>query len=166
MGHMMRIGLRSLLVILALALASLSSIASAHDYTKGTLAIDHPWSRATPKGATVGAGYLIIENRGASAERLVSVSISADIAAGAEMHEMAVQDGVMRMRPLPRGVEIAPGMSVRFEPGGLHLMFVGLKRPLEKGDRFKATLTFEKAGDVEVEFVVQAMGGTPHHIGH
>jgi copper(I)-binding protein len=79
---------------------------------------------------------------------------------------MAMQDGVMKMRPLPRGVEIAPGFTMKFEPGGLHLMFVDLKRPLVKGDRFKATLTFEQAGAIEVEFVVEAMGGQPQHMSH
>jgi copper(I)-binding protein len=79
---------------------------------------------------------------------------------------MAMQDGVMRMRPLPRGVEIAPGFTAKFEPGGLHVMFLDLKRPLVKDDRFRATLAFERAGAVEVEFVVEAMGGTPQHMGH
>jgi copper(I)-binding protein len=138
--------------------------ANAHDYSKGSMHIEHPWSRATPKGASVGAGYLIIENRGAIADRLISVSSA--ISERGEIHEMAVTDGVMRMRPLAKGVEIAPGMTAKIEPGGLHIMFPGLKRPLEKGERFKATLNFEKAGAVEVEFVVEAMGGEPAHMGH
>jgi hypothetical protein len=138
--------------------------ASAHDFTVGSLHIEHPWSRATPKGASVGAGYLVIENRGATADRLVSVSSA--VSERGEIHEMAVTDGVMRMRPLARGVEIAPGMTAKIEPGGLHIMFPGLKRPLEKGERFKATLNFEKAGAVEVEFVVEAMGGDHQHYAH
>jgi len=138
--------------------------ASAHDFTVGSLHIEHPWSRATPKGASVGAGYLVIENRGATADRLVSVSSA--VSERGEIHEMAVTDGVMRMRPLARGVEIAPGMTAKIEPGGLHIMFPGLKRPLEKGERFKATLNFEKAGAVEVEFVVEAMGGDHQHYTH
>ena len=108
----------------------------------------------------------MIENRGATADRFVSVSVSAEIAGRAEIHEMAVTDGVMRMRPLPHGIEIASGMNARMEPGGLHIMFVDLKRPLEKGERFKATLNFEQAGSVDVEFVVEAMGGAPQHQGH
>jgi hypothetical protein len=135
--------------------------AFAHDFTVGSLHIEHPWSRATPKGASVGAGYLVIENRGATADRFISVSSA--ISERSEIHEMAVTDGVMRMRPLAKGVEIAPGMTAKFEPGGLHIMFPGLKWPLEKGERFKATLNFEKAGAVEVEFVVEAMGGDHQH---
>ena len=139
--------------------------AFAHDYNVGSLHVEHPWSRATPKGASVGAGYLVIENRGGAADRFISVS--AEIAGRTEIHEMAVTDGVMRMRPLPNGVEIAPGMTAKFEPGGLHVMFLDLKRPLEKGERIKATLNFANAGAVEVEFVVEAMGGGGHgHQGH
>ena len=151
-------------LLLGIVLVAFASGAFAHEFTLGTLHIGHPWSRATPKGASVGAGYLVIENRGATADRLISVSSA--ISERAEIHEMAVTDGVMRMRPLAKGVEIASGMTAKIEPGGLHLMFPGLKRPLEKGERFKATLNFEKAGTIEVEFVVEAMGGEPAHMGH
>jgi len=153
---------RSLVIAVLLFLAA---PALAHDYTKGSLHIEHPWSRATPKGASVGAGYLVVENRGSTVDRFLSVSVSPEIAGRTEMHEMAVTDGVMRMRPLPKGVELAPGMTAKFEPGGLHVMFMDLKRPFEKGERIKATLNFEKAGSVEVEFVVDAMGGGSGH-GH
>jgi periplasmic copper chaperone A len=153
-----RLFLGSLFVVFAFS-------AVAHDYSKGSIIIDHPWSRATPKGAPVGGGYLVIENRGSVADRFLSVSVSSEIAGRTEIHEMAVTDGVMRMRPLANGVEVAPGMTAKFEPGGLHVMFLDLKRPLEKGERFKATLNFEKAGAIEVEFVVEAMGGPQHH-GH
>jgi copper(I)-binding protein len=160
MERNMRAALRLLIGTL---FAAFSFNAFAHDFSVGALHIEHPWSRATPKGASVGAGYLVIENRGSGADRFLSVS--SEVAGRAEIHEMAVTDGVMRMRPLPKGVEIAPGMTAKFEPGGLHVMFLDLKRPLEKGDRIKATLNFEKAGPVEVEFVVEAMGG-PQHQGH
>jgi copper(I)-binding protein len=147
--------LRPLVVALVLA-----APAFAHDFSKGSLHIEHPWSRATPKGASVGAGYLVIENRGSAADRFLSVKVSSEIAGRTEMHEMAVTDGVMRMRPLAKGVELAPGKTAKFEPGGLHVMFMNLKRPLEKGQRIKATLVFEKAGEIEVEFTVEAMGGS------
>jgi len=138
----------------------LATPAFAHDFSKGSLRVEHPWSRATPKGASVGAGYLVIENRGSAADRFLSVKVSPEIAERTEIHEMAVTDGVMRMRPLAKGVELAPGKTVKFEPGGLHVMFMNLKRPLEKGQRIKATLVFEKAGEIEVEFAVEAMGGS------
>jgi copper(I)-binding protein len=155
--------LRPLVVALVLA-----APAFAHDFSKGSLHIEHPWSRATPKGASVGAGYLVVENRGSTADRFLSVKVSPEIAGRTEIHEMAVTDGVMRMRPLAKGVELAPGKTAKFEPGGLHVMFMNLKRPLEKGERIKATLVFEKAGEIEVEFAVEAMGGSggKGHQGH
>jgi copper(I)-binding protein len=151
-------------LLVGLSLVAFTSNAFAHEFTVGSLHIGHPWSRATPKGASVGAGYLVIENRGSVADRFISVSSS--ISERGEIHEMAVTDGVMRMRPLAKGVEIAPGMTAKFEPGGLHIMFPGLKRPLEKGERFKATLNLENAGSVEVEFVVEGMGGGHQHLGN
>ena len=71
---------------------------------------------------------------------------------------MAVKDGVMTMRPLEQGVAIAPGRTVEFKPGGFHLMFMDLKQPLKQGEGVKGTLTFEKAGPVEVEFKVETIG--------
>jgi copper(I)-binding protein len=149
-----------LLRALVAAALFLTVPAFAHDFSKGSLRIDHPWSRATPKGASVGAGYLTIENLGRTTDRFLSVKVSPEIAGRTEIHEMAVTDGVMRMRPLAKGVELVPGKVAKFEPSGLHVMFMDLKRPLEKGQRIKATLVFEKAGEVEVEFAVEAMGGS------
>lgn len=145
-----------LLAALAISL-SLGGAALAHDYKAGALRIDHPWSRATPGGAKVGGGYLVIENTGASADRLVSVS-APSIAGRSEIHEMAVTNGVMTMRPLDSGIAIAPGAKVQFKPGGYHIMFMELKQPLKQGDSIKGRLTFEKAGPVEVEFKVEAVG--------
>jgi hypothetical protein len=145
---------------IALALAA---PAYAHDYTKGPLKIDHPWSRATPHGAQVAGGYLMIENRGAEADRLVR--ITSEISGRVEIHEMSVQGGIMKMRPLALGLEIKPGATAKLEPGGFHVMFMNLKRPLKQGEKFKSTLVFEKAGTVEIEFNVEAMGTRPSH-GH
>lgn len=150
-------------LILAAILAAMATIASAHDYTRGSLKIGHPWSRATPHGAQVAGGYLVIENKGAAADRLVS--ITSEIAGRVEIHEMAVQNGVMKMRPLARSLEIKPGATAKLEPGGFHVMFMNLKRPLREGEKFKGTLVFEKAGRLEVEFNVEAMGASRGH-GH
>lgn len=152
----------------AAALMLAGSAAFAHDYKAGPLAITHPWSRATPPGAKVGGGYLAIENTGQEADRLVSVS--APFAGRSEMHEMAVTNGVMTMRPLDQGVVLPPGGKVEFKPGGYHIMFMELKQPLKQGEMVKGTLAFEKAGSIEVEFKVEAVGarGTDHgaHQGH
>jgi copper(I)-binding protein len=151
--------------IIGAAFFALTSTSFAHDYTVGSIHIDHPWSRATPKGASVAGGYLVIENKGAAPDRLVGGS--SEIAGRFEIHEVKMEGGVMKMRPLDGGVEIAPGKSVKFEPGGYHLMFLDLKQPPVEGKRFKGTLVFEKAGKVEVEYVVEGMGekggGHEHH---
>jgi hypothetical protein len=132
------------------------SAADAHDYKVGSLEIGHPWTRATPKGATVAGGYLKITNKGQTADRLTAAT--AAFAPRVEIHEMAMKDGMMRMRPLSAGLEIKPGETVEFKPGSYHIMFMNLKEPLEKGQRIKGTLTFEKAGPVDVEYVVEAVG--------
>jgi periplasmic copper chaperone A len=142
--------------IIGAAFFALTSTSFAHDYTVGSLHIDHPWSRATPKGANVAGGYLVIENRGTAPDRLVGGS--SEIAGRFEIHQMTLEGGVMKMRPLEGGIEIAPGKSVKFEPGGYHLMFLELKQPPVEGKRFKGTLVFEKAGKVDVEYVVEGMG--------
>jgi len=138
-------------------------------YTIGSLRIEAPWTRATPKGAQVGGGYLKITNTGKEADRLVGGSLP--IAGRFEVHEMATVDGVMKMRHLPQGVEIKPGASVELKPGGYHLMFMQLKESLVAGKPIKGTLVFEKAGTVEVEYLVApigarempAAGGDSHH---
>jgi copper(I)-binding protein len=140
----------------ALALTLAGTATFAHEYKAGPLKIGHPWSRATPAGAKVGGGYLSIENTGTTADRLVAVSVP--FTGHSEMHEMATANGVMTMRPLDRGVEIAPGATVTFKPGGYHIMFMDLKQPLKQDERLKGTLTFEKAGTVEVDFKVESMG--------
>ncbi len=135
---------------------ALASTCFAQDYTVGSIHIEHPWSRATPKGAGIAVGYLGIENSGTTPDRLVGGS--SEIAGHFEIHEMKMAGGVMTMRPLEGGIEIAPGKSVKFEPGGYHLMFLDLKAPPVEGKPFKGTLVFEKAGKIEVEFAVKGMG--------
>lgn len=126
----------------------------------GAIEIGTPWSRATPGGAKVAAGYLALRNTGQAEDRLIGGTT--EIAGRIELHEMATVDGTMRMRALDKGLAIAPGASVELKPGGYHLMLVDLKQPLKEGQRFKATLTFEKAGPVPVEFEVRSLGAGSH----
>ena len=130
--------------------------ASAEDYKLGPLQIAAPWTRATPKGAPVGGGYMKISNTGTASDRLVEGSSNA--AERFEVHAMTMDNGVMRMRPITGGLEIKPGETVELKPGGLHVMFVGLKKPLQQGERVKGTLVFEKAGKIDVEYPVAALG--------
>ena len=148
-------------LITALALVCAASLASAHEYKLGSLVIGHPWSRATPKGATVAAGYMKLTNTGTTPDRLIGGS--SEVATGFEVHEMTMDNGVMKMRALKDGLEIPPGGTVELTPGSYHVMLTGLTRQLAKGEKVKGSLTFEKAGKVDVEFVVEDMGGMPPH---
>ena len=126
------------------------------DVKAGDLVISQGWSRATPGGAKVGGGYLTIENQGSAPDRLIAVS--GDVAGKIEIHEMAVKGGVMTMRALDNGLAIAPGKTVKFAPGGFHLMLIDLKTPLKQGDKVSVTLEFEKAGKVTASLDVQGVG--------
>jgi len=136
----------------------LSSTAYAYDYKVGALEIDHPWSRAVPKGATVAAGYVTIKNTGNEPDRLISGSTP--VAGKFEIHEMSMDKGVMRMRPVQGGVVIKPGETLELKPQSFHIMMTGLKQPIEKGKPFKGSLVFEKAGEVEVDFAVEGVGAS------
>jgi periplasmic copper chaperone A len=147
-------------------LVALLPTAHAHDYRIGSLRIDHPWTRATPQGAKVAGGYLVIHNDGAEPDRLVSAGFAAS--ASTELHEMAMQGSTMIMRELPKGIDVPAGKSVTLAPGGLHLMFMGLNDRLAEGGSIKGHLVFEKAGRIEVDFKIEAMGkrGHDHGSGH
>jgi copper(I)-binding protein len=120
------------------------------------IVVKQAWSRATPKGAQVGAGYLTIENRGTVADRLISAATPA--AAKIEIHEMTTLDGIMIMRAVEGGLVIPPGASVTLAPGGSHLMFIGLVAPFSEGQHIDAALMFEQAGEIDVSFDVGGVG--------
>jgi hypothetical protein len=122
----------------------------------GDLVITQAWSRATPGGAKVAGGYLTIENRGSTADRLIGGS--GDITDRIEVHEMTTSNGVMTMRALDKGLVIEPGKTVKLAPGGYHLMMFDLKSPLKQGDKMPVTLEFEKAGKVKLSFDVLGVG--------
>ncbi len=142
--------------IVAACAAMFMTPAVARDYKVGALTISQPWARATPKGAPVGGGYLTITNTGSSPDRFIGGSV--EFARHVEIHEMKMDNNVMKMRMLPDGLTIKPGQTVTFQPGGYHIMFTGLKAPLVKGQPVTATLRFEKAGEVKVDFVVERIG--------
>lgn len=151
-----------------LALAVSISPAVGHDFQAGSITINHPWSRATPPVTPVAGGYLTLTNDGDMADRLVS--ISSPLSDRVEIHELTVSDGVASMRPVQNGIEIGAGETVELQPGGMHIMFLKPSRPLKDGERFAATLVFEQAAAIDVEFVVQNMGARPEsaneHDGH
>jgi periplasmic copper chaperone A len=149
---------------LALASAALAAASFAHEYTLGPLTIDHPWSRETAPKASVGAGFMTIRNYGKAPDRLLAVKSA--IAGKVEVHTMTITDGVMRMRELKDGLTIPAGGEVKLEPGAEHVMFMGLTGQIKQGEAFKATLVFERAGEVEVSFKVEPAGAKPAHDHH
>lgn len=140
---------------LTLYLAALTP-AMAEEVKAGDLVITQGWSRATPGGAKTGGGFLTIENKGAAPDKLVGAS--ADVAGKVELHEMTVNNGVMKMRPVEGGLTVEPGKTVKLAPGGYHLMMTDLKSPLKQGEKVPLTLQFEKAGKVTVTLDVQGIG--------
>ncbi len=140
-----------------LAAGLLSLAAQAHEYQAGELTIDHPWIQATPKGAPTAGGYMTITNAGSEADRLIGGS--AEGAAVFEVHQMLVENNVMRMRRLDGGLEIGPGETVELKPGSFHLMLMKLETGYEEGVSIEGSLIFERAGTVPVEFKVEPIGG-------
>jgi hypothetical protein len=157
-----------MLACVAALFVAAAAPASAGDAKAGDIVITQAWSRATPGGAKIAGGYLTIENKGTTPDRLISGA--GDIAGKVEIHEMAMNNGVMTMRPLDKGLAIEPGKIVKFAPGGYHLMLMDLKKPFKKGDKVPVTLEFEKAGKVTLSLDVQAVGAQApsdeDHSGH
>lgn len=143
-----------------IAASTLAVSALAHDYRVGDLVIDHPWARATVPGQKAGGAFLKIENRGSSADRLLSAAAPAERAARTELHSMRMEGNVMRMREVA-AIDIPAGQTVTLEPGGLHIMFMGLTSALQAGEKIPLVLTFEKAGQVTVQVHVEAVNNTP-----
>ena len=146
---------QSSIFALTLAVALGAAPAPAQEFKAGDIVIEKPWARATPKGAEVGGAYMTIENKGATPDRLTGGS--ADFAT-VEIHEMKSENGVMEMREVAGGLNIPAHGSVGLSPGGYHIMLTHLAHPLTKGDTIKATLNFEHAGPVAVEFKVMGVG--------
>lgn len=171
--ELIAIPLRHLRWLLAMSLALLGCASSlwpnltdAHEYRAAGLKIEHPWSRATAPGVSVGVGYLALVNEGAKADVLIGAS--SPLAAQVEIHVTRVEGGMMRMRRVER-VSLPPGATVRFAPGGTHLMLTGLKRPLAVGETVPLLLRFADAGEQRVELKVESptfepgSGGHAHH---
>ncbi|PPE65595.1 copper chaperone PCu(A)C [Caldimonas caldifontis] len=149
---------RTLLIVAGTLTLALPAMA--HDYRVGDLAIDHPWARATVPGQKAGGAFLKIENRGTTADRLLSAAAPADRVASTELHSMRMEGNIMRMREVA-AIDVPAGQTVALEPGGLHIMFMGLASPLKAGEKLPLVLTFEKAGTVTVEVQVEAVRAAP-----
>ena len=158
--------MRKLILPLAAALAlTAASLITAHSNAEdaaphaieiGALKISGVWTKAMLPGQPVGVGYLTVENTGAEADRVVSVTSSAS--PDVQIHEMKMEGDIMKMRQLADGLEIPAGGKLELKPGGFHLMFMAVPEPFKEGGMVKITLKFEKAGDVEVKLPVAAAG--------
>ncbi len=138
--------------------------ASAGDARLGDLAISQPWARASAGKTRAGAAYVTITNQGREVDHLMRAETP--VAATASLHTHRMEDGIMKMRPV-EAVEINPGAPTVMKPGGLHIMLMGLKAPLMEGETFPLTLTFEKAGSIDVRGMVERVGAmAPAHRHH
>ncbi len=143
--------IRQFFVAAAISAATLTVLADG--YRVGGIAVEHPYARATLPGQPTGGAYLRLENKGA-ADRLVSVK--AAVSQSVELHTSSMDGDVMRMRQVD-AIDVPSNKTIVLEPNGTHIMLVGLKAPLKRGDSFPMTLKFEKAGEVVVDVKVQAV---------
>ena len=173
--------MKEFFTIIILLLFSTSSFSSSHlshghkknkemdrDYKIGKIEIEKPYTFFTPNGAKVSAGYMKIENDSKSTDVLKSVS-NVSFAERVEIHEMIMENQVMKMRPLKNGLTIKGDSEVYLKPSGYHIMFIDLKEPVVKGKKYKATLNFKNAGSIDIEFKAVGRGYHPdknHHKHH
>jgi copper(I)-binding protein len=148
--------IREFIIVAVLSCAAFAAIAAhAHDYKAGSLVIAHPWTPKPPMGAKVAAGFLKITNEGKEDDRLMAVS--ADVAGKIQIHGMTVENGIMKMFELEGGLAIPAGQTVELKSKSNHVMFMNLTALPPEGQSFKAVLTFEKAGKVQIEFKIEPM---------
>lgn len=143
-----------LATIFAAVSISLGGAAFAQNASVGSIKIENGFTRATAPGQQVAGGFLKIENKGA-ADQLVSASSPA--AGEVQLHEMAMDGNVMKMRQV-KDIAVPAGGAVELKPGGYHLMFMNLKGPFAAGQTVPVKLKFAKAGEVEVKLPVNEMG--------
>jgi len=151
-------------LIAAFAALLLSTGVMASDTTVGSLVIKGATAVPTRPAQPNGMAFLQIENKGTSSDRLIGFSVPAEFATRGELHTMKHENGVMSMREVS-GFELAPGATLKLQPGGDHLMLIGIKQPLVEGKQITATLKFEKAGEAKVNFKIQKPG-TPSDMPH
>lgn len=139
-------------VLCALLLLATSPAAAA-------VILDKPWARATPPGAKIAGGYLVIRNTGSVPDRLMGAT--SPVAARVEMHVTSEENGIMKMRQR-ESLPVPAGGRLELKPGAGHLMFVGLKRPLKQGEHVPLILRFKEAGEMRTELHVEALGARGH----
>jgi periplasmic copper chaperone A len=149
---------KHILLASALTLSAFAGMASsnADEIKLGNLMITQPWSRQSPMASDVAAGFLSITNTGTADDQLVKATAS--ITSKVQLHDMKIENDVMKMVELPAGIPIPAGATIELKPKSLHVMFMDLQKPVVEGEKITGTLVFEKAGSVDVTFDVRAMG--------
>lgn len=150
--------MKAILTAAVIFVCLLPSCAAAHGFTAGTLEIVHPFLRATPPRAAMGAGYLVIKNTGTASDRLLGIETSA--ARRVAFHQSIIEDGIAKMRPIEGGLEIPSAGEYRLGEDGSHAMLVDLTGPISERELIEGTLIFERAGRVEMYFEVESAGAT------
>lgn len=134
-----------------------TSVVEAHDFKLGEIRIEHPFARATVAQQTSGGAYVGLENTGKVNDKLIKAE--SDIAKSVQLHTMEMVGSIMKMREVDH-IDLNAGSKISMKPGdGYHIMLMGLNRPLNIGDQFPLTLSFEKAGKIQVTVNVEAAGG-------
>ncbi|MEP0176274.1 MAG: copper chaperone PCu(A)C [Paraglaciecola sp.] len=128
---------------------------NAHDFKTGKLEIGHPWARPTSAVVKTGAIYFSIKNPTPDIDKLMSVEVSSNIAQQAEIHQTKFTHDMAQMREAKQGLVITAKNTTTLSPGGIHIMLVGLTRPLELGSKFPMTLHFQNSGAITVEVWVE-----------
>lgn len=148
---------------LATCLAGFSQGAVAHALKCGDLVVAHPYATPTLAGSKVGAAFFMaIKNNGKEADQLLGAK--GEVSASVEIHEMTMDNNVMKMRAVPE-VQLPAGYEVTFKHGqanGYHLMLMDLKKPLKQGDKFPLTLKFKRAGECQADVWVEAPKADAH----
>lgn len=137
---------------------SVGVLTFANAQSVGDIAVSGAWIRASAPKQVNGAGYAAIQNKGAQADRLMSVG--SDVTERVELHTIINENNVSKMRQVT-GIDVSAGGTVNLEPGGFHIMFVKLKQPFEQGKTVPIKFTFERAGEVTVNFEVKPITYNP-----
>lgn len=161
-----RRGVAPVFALAALGVATSTPI-GAEPYRAGSITVSDAWARETAPAQKAGGGFMIIDNAGNRPDRLLSAT--SGVADKVELHTVSMDGGVMRMRPVAGGIAIPARGKVELRPGSFHIMFMGLKVPLRRGESVPVTLRFAQAGTVTARLAVQpigAMGPDGGHHGH
>lgn len=124
--------------------------------SRSTLAVADAWASVSPKGSKVAAGYFMVANGGIETDKLVSVT--SPRAGKIELHEITLDGKVAKMRPVAGGIDVPPGGSTMLQEDGIHVMFMNVDAPFTEGETIPVTLTFEKAGNVDITMKVRRGG--------